>query len=287
KEEGARVASNIEKRNPTDFALWKLSKSDEKRQMEWDSPWGVGFPGWHVECSAMSRKELGQPFDIHCGGVDHIPVHHENEISQSEAAYGTPLANLWFHVEFLLVDGQKMSKSLGNTYTLDELAERGFDAMDFRYFLLGAHYRQKQNFTWEALQAAKNALKKLRQAVRDWKTPLIGCTDLEADFFNALDDDLNVPKALAVLWKTVDSDRPTEQKAETVLTMDKVLGLGLADAVAKPIMVPENIQALLKQREEARIASDWVASDRIREEIAKRGWTVEDTAEGQKAVPEE
>ncbi|MFH1078446.1 MAG: cysteine--tRNA ligase [Patescibacteria group bacterium] len=285
KEEGSRVAANAEKRNPTDFALWKFSTEGEKRQMEWESPWGIGFPGWHVECSAMSRKELGQPFDIHCGGVDHIPVHHENEIAQSEAAYGAKLANLWFHVEFLLVDGQKMSKSLGNTYSLDDLKEHGFDAMSYRYFLLCAHYRQKQNFTWEALQASQNAMKKLRQTVRDWKTPLIGCADLEAEFLAAMDDDLNTPRALAILWKTVDSDHPSEAKAETLLMMDKVLGLGLADVIAKPTAIPEDIQALLNERKAARDASDWKESDRLRDEIANRGWTVEDTAAGQKATP--
>ena len=287
KEEGARVEANPEKKHPTDFALWKFSPTDQKRQMEWESPWGMGFPGWHLECSAMSRKELGQPFDIHCGGVDHISVHHENEIAQSEAAYGTKLANEWFHVEFLMVDGQKMSKSLGNVYTLDDLKERGFDPLSFRYFLLGAHYRQKQNFTWEALQAAQNALTKLRQKVSGWKKPLLGCADLEAEFFGALEDDLNAPRALAVLWKTVDSDRPDEQKAESVLAMDKVFGLGLEDYVSKPVTIPDDIHAFLDARAKARTESDWKESDRLRDEIAARGWFVEDTPEGQRAAPKD
>jgi cysteinyl-tRNA synthetase len=285
KEEGARIATNVEKRNPTDFALWKFSPTNEKRQMEWSSPWGIGFPGWHIECSAMARKELGQPFDIHAGGVDHIPVHHENEIAQSVAAYGEKLANLWFHVEFLLVDGQKMSKSLGNTFTLDDLAEKGFDAFDLRYFLLGAHYRQKQNFTWEALQAAKNARRKLIQTVRDWKTPLIGCVDLEAEFLLAMHDDLNTPKALAVVWKTVDADRPSEEKAETILKMDAILGLGLKDVVGKAIAVPSNIQNLMDARQMARDEKNWSESDRLRDEIAELGWAVEDGKDGQKALP--
>lgn len=285
KEEGARVALNPEKKHPTDFALWKFSPAGEKRQMEWESPWGVGFPGWHIECSAMARKELGQPFDIHAGGVDHIPVHHENEIAQSVAAYGTPLANVWFHIEFLLVDGQKMSKSLGNGYTSEDLVKKGFDPMDFRYFLLGAHYRQKQNFTWEALQAARNARRKLEHIVRDWNAPLIGCTDLEAEFFEAMHDDLNTPRALSVVWKMVDGEYPTEAKAETLLKMDAVLGLGLSGVVGKKIEVPSDIAALLAERETSRNAKDWTASDRLRDEMRERGWAVEDTKDGQKAYP--
>lgn len=297
KEEGARVEANPEKKNPADFALWKLSrpanlspetynlKPKPKRQMEWPSPWGVGFPGWHIECSAMAEKYLGQPFDIHAGGVDHIPVHHENEIAQSIAAHGKQLANYWFHVEFLLVDGRKMSKSLGNIYTLHDLEETGFDPLALRYFFLGAHYRQKQNFTFDALQAAQNALTKLRIIVQDWEKPKIGCADLEAEFFAALDDDLNTPQALAVVWKTVDSDYPTSAKAETLLAMDKILGLGLEKYVSKPVKIPKDIQALLVERQAARNEKDWSRADRLRDEIAKRGWSVEDTPDGQKAIP--
>jgi cysteinyl-tRNA synthetase len=285
KEEGARVAANPEKRQATDFALWKFSPKDEKRQMEWESPWGRGFPGWHIECSAMARTELGQPFDIHAGGVDHVPVHHENEIAQSVAAYGAKLANIWFHVEFLLVDGQKMSKSLGNTFTLDDLTEHGFDPLDFRYFLLGAHYRQKQNFTWEALQAARNARMKLVQTVREWKTPLIGCADVEADFTAAVNDDLNLPKALAVLWGLVSADYPSEAKAETMLKMDRVLGLGLDICVSKPLVIPDEIESILEARSEARETKNWEEADRLRDELLDLGWTVEDSADGQKAYP--
>ncbi|MBU0540699.1 cysteine--tRNA ligase [Patescibacteria group bacterium] len=285
KEAGARVAANPEKKNPTDFALWKFSPVGSKRQMEWPSPWGVGFPGWHIECSAMAEKYLGQPFDIHAGGVDHIPVHHENEIAQSVAAYGKPLADYWFHVEFLLVDGRKMSKSLGNIFTLDDLEKKGFDPLAVRYFFLGAHYRQKQNFTFDALQAAQNALTKLRVIVQDWEKPKTGCADLEAEFYAALDDDLNTPQALAVLWKMVDSDNPTSAKAETLMAMDKILGLGLEKYVSKPVKIAKDIQELLVQREAARNEKDWVEADKLRDEIAKRGWSVEDTAEGQKAIP--
>ena len=203
KEEGARVEINTEKRNKTDFALWKLSGALSKRQQEWPSPWGVGFPGWHIECSAMSRKYLGQPFDIHCGGVDHIPVHHENEIAQSEAAYGVKLANYWLHNEFLAVESQKMSKSLGNVYTVSDLESRGFDPLALRYLYLGTHYRQKENFTWDALQAAQNALTRLRETIREWDAPEIGCAEYETNFTTAIEDDLNTPIALSVLWKLV------------------------------------------------------------------------------------
>jgi cysteinyl-tRNA synthetase len=285
KEEGARVAANPEKRHPTDFALWKFSPADDKRQMEWESPWGVGFPGWHIECSAMARKELGQPFDIHAGGVDHIPVHHENEIAQSEAAFGTPLARVWFHVEFLLVDGQKMSKSLGNTFTLSDLETRGFSPLDLRYFFLGAHYRQKQNFTWEALQAARNARVKLERIARELPASGSGSVEHEAEFFAAINDDLNTPRALSVVWKTIDADIPADHKSATLRAIDAVLGLGLEQRIGTPLVIPEDINALLRERENARVAKDWNASDRLRDEILTRGWTVEDTKNGQRAYP--
>ena len=292
KEEGARVAANVEKRNKTDFALWKFSNPNgdalrptpyarPKRQQEWPSPWGVGFPGWHIECSAMSRKYLGQPFDIHCGGVDHIPVHHENEIAQSEAAYGVKLANYWMHNEFLLVDGQKMSKSLGNVYTVRDVAAKGFDPLALRYLYLGTHYRQKQNFTWDALTAAQHALSKLRATVRGWDAPEIGCAEYEADFTAALEDDLNTPIALSVLWKLVDDVVfPTKAKSATLAFMDRVLGLSLAELIGKSIAIPDDIKRIATQREDARRAKDWHGADSLRQEIEQRGWTVEDTPEG-------
>lgn len=297
KEEGARVEVNPEKRNKTDFALWKFSypqgrpfdsaQDDEKkrRQMEWESPWGLGFPGWHAECSAMAHKYLGQPFDIHCGGVDHIPVHHENEIAQSEAAYGVKLANYWWHNEFLLVDGQKMSKSLGNVYTVDELVEKGFNPLSLRFFYLGAHYRQIQNFTLEALQAAQNALQKLYTIARELEPPRVGCADFEADFLSALNEDMNTSKALSVMWKMLDSDQPTHAKSATLLWMDRVLGLDLDKFVGKPIEVPENVKNLMEQRRLARENKDWAESDSIRKQIEESGWTIEDTKDGQKASP--
>ncbi|MFA4955201.1 MAG: cysteine--tRNA ligase [Patescibacteria group bacterium] len=285
KSEGARVAANPEKRNKTDFALWKLSTQNKKRLMEWDSPWGVGFPGWHVECSAMARKYLGQPFDIHCGGVDHIPVHHENEIAQSEAAYGVKLANYWLHGEFLLMDNQKMSKSLENISTLQDLVAKGFEPLDLRYFYLGAHYRQKQNFTLEALAAAQSALRKLRNFARGLEKPRSVLVDVEAEFLSALHEDLNIPKALAVVWKLVDGDYPSADKAATLLWMDKTLGLSLDKYVAQPIEVPDGIKALLEERRAAREGKDWKTADEVRQKIEDRGWTVEDDKDGQRAMP--
>lgn len=281
KQEGARVEVNKEKKNAADFALWKFSATDgPRRQMEWDSPWGTGFPGWHIECSAMSRKELGQPFDIHAGGVDHIPVHHENEIAQSVGAYGVPLAQHWMHAEFLLVDGQKMSKSLKNDYSLDDVRAHGIDPLAFRYFLLGAQYRAKQNFTWEALGGASQALEKLRRIARTWEAPQAGLTDVEAEFTKAIEDDLNVPKALAVMWALVNSEVLSASKAATLLWMDRVFGLQLDGCIAKPLLIPMDIKELADRRLAARQARDWSVSDTLRDELAKKGWTMEDGKDG-------
>ncbi len=282
KEAGARVAINTEKRNAADFALWKFSPKNEKRLMEWESPWGVGFPGWHVECSAMSRAYLGQPFDIHTGGVDHIPVHHENEIAQSEAAYGIKLAQYWLHNEFLLVDGQKMSKSLGNVYTVRDIENHGFEPLALRYLFLGTQYRQKQNFTWEALQGAQNALNRLWSAARALERPQTGNMEFEAEFLSAMEDDLNTPKALAVVWKLIDSDIQSQTKAKTLLWMDQILGLSLDKVVAHPFEIPKDIQTLVQLRNDARAKKDWLESDRLRVEILSRGWIVEDTSQGAK-----
>lgn len=281
KQEGARVETNQEKQNPSDFALWKFSPMDDKRQMEWVSPWGVGFPGWHIECSAMSHKELGQPFDIHCGGVDHIPVHHENEIAQSEMAYGAPYVNHWMHVEFLMVDNQKMSKSLGNVYNLDQVKEKGIDISALRLFFLGAQYRTKQNFTWEAVQGVQNAYEKLTRAIRSWdEAGTQGIGELEVEFRDAIEDDLNTPKALAVLWKLVDSNHDTASKRSSLQFMDRILGLGIADLKPEVIDVPNDIKLLADQRLIAKQEKNWSESDRLRDEILLKGWIVLDTKDG-------
>lgn len=280
KEAGARVEQNAEKRHQSDFALWKFSPADQKRHMEWPSPWGVGFPGWHIECSAMAHKYLGQPFDIHCGGIDHIPVHHENEIAQSEAAFDKPLANYWLHNEFLLIDGGRMGKSLGNAYTLEDLATRGFDAVEYRYFCLGAHYRSKLNFTWEGLEGARNALQKLRRRFLEWEdAPSAPEENVLAEFKEALEDDLGTPKALALLWDFVLRSEVTPSiKRATLLKMDEVLGLGMQNWSSEIESVPANILEIKAARDQARLAKDWKASDELRAQLESQGWLVEDKA---------
>lgn len=285
KEEGARVEANTEKKNPTDFALWKFSPKGEKRQMEWESPWGVGFPGWHIECSAMGEKYLGVPFDIHTGGIDHIPVHHENELAQTAAARDCLEANVWMHNAFLLVDGGRMGKSLGNAYSLDDLAAKGVSPRAFRLFLLGAHYRTQLNFTFEAVLAAQNAINNLVDTVREWVKP----GDLHADegsvsaFMDRMRDDLDTAGALAVFWEVVRNEQmPSGVKSATVLKMDEVLGLALEDVVARPIKISDEAQKLLDDRARARANKEWVKSDELRDALAAIGYVVEDTAGGQR-----
>lgn len=279
KEAGARVAINAEKRHASDFALWKFSPAAETgvlRQMEWQSPWGVGFPGWHIECSAMSAEYLGQPFDIHCGGVDHIPVHHENEIAQSEAATGTPLARYWVHNEFLLIDGGRMGKSLGNAYTLDDVIAKGFEPLAYRYFCLGAHYRSKQNFTWDGLLAASQALKKLGVLARSLERGSSPDAATLDQFTRALESDMNIPQALAVMWDMLKSSLSLEVKGASLLMMDRVFGLGLDELLGKTIEIPEEIRVLAEERLQARREKDWSRSDVLRTALQERGWTVED-----------
>ncbi len=291
--EGARVETNIEKRNPSDFALWKFSPQGEKRQMEWESPWGVGFPGWHVECSAMSMKALGETFDIHTGGVDHIPVHHTNEIAQSEGATGKPFVKYWVHNEFLLVDGGKMAKSLGNAYTLDDLREKGFSPLAFRYYCLGTHYRSKLNFTWEGLRAAQTALDDLVQRLARMEAPSGEAPEYEAKFFSAVENDLNTPQALAVVWDVVKSSMPDGAKKALLAKMDEVLGLGLDTSKVVTIAaryanytyfagISEEqvgkVKELTKLRDEAKESKDWKKSDEMRKQIEELGFTVQDKA---------
>jgi len=292
KKAGARIEVG-EKRNAADFALWKFSPAPTpsnspsgrgrgKREMEWKSPWGVGFPGWHIECSAMSRKYLDVPFDIHTGGIDHIAVHHENELAQTEAADGKLEAHVWMHSEFVTVDNGKMSKSLGNFYTIDDLVKRGYDPLAYRYFVLGAHYRTKLNFTFEALDAAQNALFRLRETVRAWDTKgKVGCAEYEKTFAEAMDDDLNTPKALAVVWDLIgDTALPKSAKTASLLRIDQALGLGLSAFVGKLVVVPDEILALVEAREQARAKKEWEESDRLREEVVTKGFLVEDTPSG-------
>ena len=278
-EAGKRVDLG-EKKHPTDFALWKFSPPGEKRQMEWDSPWGRGFPGWHIECSAMAQKYLGDYFDIHCGGEDHIPVHHTNEIAQTEARVGTRLANFWMHGYFLLEGDAKMAKSAGEFLRLKTLTDRGYDPLAYRYLCLTAHYRSQLNFTWDALDAASTALDRLRRGFH--ALPEGGEADaayLER-FTEEINDDLNVPRALAVAWEVLRGDSAPAAKRATLAAFDRVLGLGLAVWQPREEAVPAPIQALAAARSAARSARNWAEADRLRAELQAAGWEVEDRADG-------
>ncbi|MEK7630914.1 MAG: cysteine--tRNA ligase [Patescibacteria group bacterium] len=273
---GSRVAIG-EKQNATDFALWKFAESGEKRQMEWPSPWGVGFPGWHIECSAMSMKYLGKTIDIHCGGADHREIHHPNEIAQSEAATGKLFSRFWMHSAFLTVKGQKMAKSSPESnITIATLREHGFDPLDFRYFTLGTHYRKPVSFSWEALGGARAARLKLVASLGNLPKRKARSDDaMKKDILAAFADDLASPRALARLWQGIheSASRPA------VLWADKLFGLNLAyDAIASP--VPTHIRALADQREIYRQTKDWQKSDELREKLAAQGWRVEDTPRG-------
>ncbi len=273
---GARVEMG-EKKNISDFALWKFSPDGEKRQMEWESPWGVGFPGWHIECSAMSMKALGSHFDIHTGGIDHISIHHTNEIAQSEAATGEKFANYWIHHAFLTVEGQKMSKSLGNFYTVEDVKEKGFDPMALRYLYLQTHYRQEMNFTWESLEAAQTALGKLRRYSLESEG---GSSHLPSAFEEALNDDLNVSKALALVWEN--SSKLTKGDFKKI---DEVFGLQLTHYKEEKIEIPEAVRELVEKREEARENKDFTSSDELRDQIASLGYEVMDTPNGPQLRP--
>ena len=289
---GARqeVVVDKNKKNPQDFALWFFTVGRFKDHvMRWSSPWGEGFPGWHIECSAMSMEYLGNTLDIHTGGVDHINIHHTNEIAQSEAATGKQFVRYWIHHEFLLVDGEKMSKSKKNFYTVDDIREKGIDPIALRYLFLTAHYRDKINFTWKSLEAAQNALNNLREVVREWdhkqNTPGVKSPNtpgVEEKFRDALNNDLNTPQALAVMWEMIRSDYPTSAKAEVLLKMDKILGLGLEEYIGKKLEIPAKVMELAEKRENARKSGDFKKSDEIRKRIKKMGFEIEDTTSGPK-----
>lgn len=281
---GARVDINTGKRHPADFALWK--KAAPNHIMKWPSPWGMGYPGWHIECTAMSNKYLGDVFDIHTGGIDHVPIHHENEIAQAEAWLGKKAVNYWMHSEFMLVDGGKMSKSLGNTYTVDDLAAKGYTPMEFRYMCLNVQYRQKLNFTGEAMAAAKTAYERLSALLYRHKTAPApeNRPEIEkylGEFHEAINDDLNVPMAMGVLWKMLRLPAGKDVY-DAALVMDKVFALDF-DKVASPdhtAEAPPEIREMAEKRREARRNKNWAESDRLRDEIAAKGYKVLDTADG-------
>lgn len=275
----SRVAHSKEKKRATDFALWKFS-GREKRQQEWKSPWGTGYPGWHIECSAISTKELGQPFDIHTGGIDHVLIHHNDEIAQSEAAYGKPLANYWVHNAFMVIDGAKMAKSAGNFLRLEDLVKQGFEPMVFRYLAVSGQYRQKLSFSKSALTGAQNSLNKLRAVFAEKTKGGKVCQAHKKKFLAAVNDDLNMPKAFAVVWDLVKSKKSLVDKQATLLDFDKVLGLGLKDYGSSAI--PVEVKKLVAEREKARRAKNWIRADQIRSQIKKLGFIVEDTKKGPK-----
>mgnify|MGYP004553832973 FL=1 len=286
---GARVDVDPEKRNPYDFAVW--IKAPENHIMKWESPWGLSYPGWHLECSAMGRKYLGDEFDIHTGGVDHIPTHHENEIAQSKGCTGHIPAKRWMHVEFLQVDGGKMSKSLGNTYTLDQLQEKGIEPLAYKMFCYTAHYRTKLNFTFEGALSTQKALNRLREGYlthlqNDEKIDEEEIKEYKQRFLDAVNDDLNMPLAMGIVWEVVRNNKKSKQFAELLLEFDRILGLDLENSKKyleeqENVELPKEILELVEQRKIARENKDWAESDRIRDVLKEKGYTVKDTKEGQ------
>ena len=278
---GARVDFDQTKKNPTDFALW--IKAPENHLMKWDSFFGKSYPGWHLECSAMSKKYLGEVFDIHTGGMDHIPVHHENEIAQAKGFCGNIPANYWMHLDFLQVNGGKMSKSLNNLYTLDDLKEKGYEPEVYKMFNFSSHYKKPINFTFEAMDAAKVALNRLKEG---YKRHLVGeeiveesfVKEFETRFLEAINDDLNMPQALSVIWDVVKYEKKSKLFAELLLKFDTVLGLNI-DKEEK-IDLPEEIKKIIEERKQARSNKDWNKSDELRDKLISLGYTVKDTKDG-------
>ncbi len=284
--EGVRVEVNTEKKNHTDFALWKFSPKNEKRQMEWPSPWGIGFPGWHIECSAMSLKYLGDHFDIHCGGVDFINLHHTNEIAQTEAATGKkPWVNYWIHGEFLNLLDRKMSKSAGDVITVENVfIKKNINPIVYRFANLTVHYRKQMEWNDEILQAAKNGLENLYAKIGNLGDKIGKINNgWKEKFLNAVNDDLNMPQAMAILNEMLKSDISPAEKLTTAFDFDTVLGLDLKSVTTKNSMekIPEEVQKLVEERKLARQNKDWKKSDELRDEIAKLGYEVKDTTEGQ------
>lgn len=281
---GARVEVDTEKRNPQDFALW--IKAPKEHIMKWNSKWGLCYPGWHIECSAMSRKYLGDKFDIHTGGVDHIPIHHENEIAQSIGATGHNLANYWMHVEFLLIDGGKMSKSLGNVYTLNDLKAKGIDALSYRYFTYSSHYRNKLNFTWDAIKSAKNSLNKLRDMIAlhkdvNKKIDKNIISKYEEQFLDAINDDMNMPVAISIVWEIAKEKEKSNDFYELIKKFDSVLSLDLDKNDKEDINIPEDIKLILNERKDARENKNFAKSDELRDKLKELGYIVKDTKDGQ------
>ncbi|MEG1059060.1 MAG: cysteine--tRNA ligase [Clostridia bacterium] len=286
---GARVEVDIEKKNPLDFALW--IKSPKEHIMKWDSKWGECYPGWHIECSAISKKFLGDVFDIHTGGVDHIPIHHENEIAQAKGLTGKNPANFWMHVEFLLINSGKMSKSLGNVYTLKDLTKKGIEPLAYRYFTYTSHYRNKLNFTWEAINSAQISLNRLIDACSAHKNeknnvPKEIVESLDKKFLNAINDDINMPAAMAVVWEVAKEKNKSNDYYNLLKKFDKVLSLNIdrVQDVNKKVVeneLSEDIKEILEMRKIARQNKDFSTSDKLRDSLKEKGYNVVDSKNGQ------
>ena len=278
---GARVDVDPEKRNPYDFALW--IKAPANHLMKWDSPWGPSYPGWHIECSAMSTKYLGEEFDIHTGGIDLVPTHHENEIAQNKGACGKNPAHYWIHGEYLLINGGKMSKSLGNTYLIDDIIARGYSPLAYRLFNYSCHYRGKLNFTWEGIESANTSLIRLREG---YQKHLNGnsnisdeiIADMENRFHQAINDDMNMPLALSVVWEAVKYPEKSPKIAQLLKKFDTVLGIKIDEV--QETKIPQEILDLVEERKQARSDKNWSESDRLRDLIAEKGYIVKDTKDG-------
>lgn len=285
---GARIEVDSEKKNPLDFVLWV--KAPKEHIMKWNSRWGLCYPGWHIECSAMSRKYLGEKFDIHTGGVDHIPIHHENEIAQSRGATGKNPANYWLHVEFLLIDNGKMSKSLGNVYTISDLEEKGLDPLAYRFFTFTSNYTNKLNFTWDAISSANVSLNKLREATLKHKgvNQKIDGNIIDSfrnRFKEALNDDLNLPIAMSIVWEVAKYDTKSNDLYLLLKEFDEVLSIDIDKDVKEKneeIELPDDIKEILEKRKQARDGKDYSESDRLRDILKEKGYIVKDSKEGQK-----
>ena len=281
---GARVKVDEEKKNPYDFALF--IKAPENHIMKWESPWGLAYPGWHIECSTMSNKYLGETFDIHTGGVDLVPTHHENEIAQSMGANGKEPVKFWMHCDYLLINGGKMSKSLGNAYLVKDLIEKGYDPLSFKMMCYTANYRNKLNFTWEALDSSQSALVRLKEGYKRHKNGndtveknTIG--EYKTKFLEAINDDLNMPMAMSVVWDIVKNPVKSKDLADLLLDFDRVLGIKIEEPIYKKQEdLPEEIKSLIEKRKEARQNKDWALSDALRDELNLKGYNVKDSKEG-------
>ena len=281
---GARIEVDEEKKNPYDFALW--IKAPKNHIMKWESKWGLCYPGWHIECSTMSNKYLGEVFDIHTGGIDLIPTHHENEIAQSKGCTGKIPAKFWMHCEYLLINGGKMSKSLGNAYLVQDIIDKGFDPLAFKMMCFTSHYRNKLNFTWEALESNQNALNRLRDGYEkhlkgNSKIDNLQIEEYKNKFLEAINDDLNMPVAMSVIWDVVKNPNKSKELANLLLEFDKVLGVDIdKKEEAEELELPEEIKELIEKRKQARIDKNWALSDEIRDSLKEKGYLVKDTKDG-------